>query len=327
MESGDSDVEAMGQLVMSGTGMQSGFVGLNSTLTSTFEFSNEVWTCCFAQCLMAGSLGGAIWPGQSAGGGNTAWNENYMGMRTARMASDLQTAVGSTIFARVLPTLGAQWAVTSTATTALTCSYWSGNPCTGYPIKSIVVAPYWGGIPTTGDCTTMTGVANPLNDFFATLTSQTGTSANGSKDYSASVPLGGYFGQANGNTTAYASLMSSYPALKLIAYEGGDGFYACTGTGSGTGVCGSTGMPTCAGWPALVTSAERDARMGAALVTENYWKTTVGGGQANIFNFFQDVGTIGVFGSFQLLESLQQPISPLSGAPAKYNAMVGSYIQ
>jgi hypothetical protein len=301
----DADIAAMGQLIMSGTGMQSGYYGLASTLTATFELSNEVWNCGFNQCNVASSLGGITWPTQSAGGGNSAWNENYMGMRTAQMASDLQTAVGTTIFTRVLPTLGSQWANTNVAITALTTSYWSAGPATNYPIKSIAIAPYWGGNPNAGDCGTMTGVADPVSEFFATLTSQTGTPGNGSKVYT-SIPGGGWYGQANGWTTAYASLMSSYPGLKLIAYEGGDNFYA---------------IPLCAGWPALVTAAERDTRMGTSYTTElNFWKTNVGATSANIFNVFQDVGVIGINGSFGLLESIMQPISPLSGAPAKYKA-------
>lgn len=310
----DSDIAAMGQLVMSGTGMQGGFSGLSSTRNATFELSNETWNCgTFSQCDVEASLGGFTWPAQPSGGGNSAWQHNYHGMRTAQMATDLQTAVGGTIFARVNPTLAGQVAGTGSVTDDLTTAYWSGGPASAAPIKSIAVAPYWGGNPGGTDCTTMTGVATPLDDFFATLTGQTGTSANGGHTYT-SIPSGGWLGQTNGWTASYVSLMPTYPALKLIAYEGGDNFYACALSG---GACDA--LPTCTGWPALVASAERDVRMGAAILAQqNWWKTNVGGAQANVFNFFQDVGAINQFGSYGLLESIMQPISPLLSAPAKY---------
>lgn len=330
----DADIQAMGQLVMSGTGMQTGFSGLNSALTGTFELSNEVWNCfTFTQCDAAGSLGGAQWPSQPSGGGNISWQRNWLGMRTAQMASDLQTAVGSTIFTRVIPTLGGQMSATGSVSDALATAYWSSgpacitgtNPC-AYPIKAINIAPYWGGNVKGAECTTMTGVTTPLDDFFAVMTGQTGTLANGTQDYSASVPAGGWFGQANVWTQQYTALMPSYPALKLISYEGGDSFANCYNNG---GLCGFPGNPsnTCAGWPALVTAAERDPRMGAAYLTQQtWWKNNVGATAANVFHIFQDAGPIDINGSYGLLESVMQPISPLSAAPPRYNGAV-TYIQ
>lgn len=321
----DADIQAMGQLMMSGTGMQSGYSGLASALTATFELSNETWNCfTFQQCLAISSLGGAAWPTQPPGSQNFTWNRNWYGMRSAQMAADLQTGVGSTIFARVIPTIGAQMSVTSTLTDPLTTSYWSSGPACqlggtscAYPIKAINIAPYWGGNVSAADCATMTAVADPLSDFFATMTGQAGPSGN---TYS-SVPAGGWEGETNTWILQYTALLPSYPTLNLTAYEGGDNFNACFNTG----LCQS--VPTCSGWPALVTSAERDARMGATYLTEmNFWKTAAGGAKANAFNIFQDVGAISLFGSFGLLESIMQPITPLTSAPAKYNAAV-TYIQ
>jgi hypothetical protein len=155
----------------------------------------------------------------------------------------------------------------------------------------------------------MTGVATPLDDFFATLYSQTGTAANGSHFYS-SIPTGGWLGAAEAQfITPWISFVSSYPGMTLVAYEGGQSFYA---TSSGTA----------SGWPAVVTSAERDTRMGAAYTNYlNYWKTNVGSSSTNIFNVYTDVDTISVFGAWGTLESVMQPISPLSSAPAKYQAI------
>jgi hypothetical protein len=306
----DANMEAEGQLVMSGTGMQSGFSALASYINASFEYSNETWNGTFDQYSAAGSLGGNTWPSQTPGGGNAQWNLSWCGMRVAQMAADLQTAVGSTLFARVIPVMAVQAADTGWLTGEMAASYWSGAPASNYsayPIKAVAIAPYWGGNPSSGDATTMTGVATPLDDFFATLYSQTGTSANGSHTYS-SVPSGGWLAQAEGWISSYVTAVASYPHTTLIAYEGGQNFFATT---SGTA----------SGWPALVTSAERDARMGTAYSAYlNYWKGQVGVSLTDINNLYNDVDPIETSGAWGLLESLQQTINPLSSAPAKYNA-------
>jgi hypothetical protein len=301
----DTDIETLARLVMSGTDMQSGYSALSPTLTASFELSNEVWNGSFVQYDIAASLGGATWPTSPSAGGNFAWNRNYLGMRSAQMASALQTAVGQGLFARVITVLGAQAANPDTATSALQTPYWSGGPASHYPIKAIAIAPYWGSNPSPSDCTAMTGQRDGgLADFFATLTGQSGTAGH---TYS-SVPAAGYLGQAQDWIRNYLRLMSSYPAMKLIAYESGQNFYA-------------TSSATCAGWSSLVTAAERDARMGAAYSSYlHYWQSNVGGTGANINNLFNDVFPISSYGAWGLLESVMQPVTPLPSAPPKYQA-------
>jgi hypothetical protein len=303
----DSNIQAMGQLVISGTGMQAGYTALSSPLTASFELSNEVWNGTFNQYSVAASLGGLMWPTSASGGGNYEWNRNYFGMRTAQMASDLQTAVGTTLFTRVIPVLGAQAASTYAATDALKTPYWSAGPASNYPIKAIAIAPYWGGNPSSSDCTTMTGQSDGgLADFFATLTSQTGSNGH---VYS-SVPSGGWLPQAEGWIAGYAGIMPSYPSMKLIAYEGGQNFFA---TSSGT----------CGGWPTLVVDAERDARMGTAYTRYlTYWQTTAGATNANVNNVFNDVFPISGYGAWGMLESIMQTTTPLSSAPPKFQAVM-----
>ena len=307
----DSDIDAMADLVMLGTNMQSGYGGLASPLTASFELSNEVWNSAFVQYDIAASLGGSAWPTADSSGGNYAWNRNYFGMRTAQMAKDLQTAVGTALFTRVIPVIGAQAASTYSATSALQSAYWSGGPASNYPIKAIAIGPYWGNNPSAGDCTAMTGQRDGgLADFFATLVSNTGASGY---TYS-SVPAGGYLGQVEDWIKSYRELVSSYPSLNLIAYEAGQNFYA---TASGT----------CAGWPALITAAERDARMASAYTRFlTTWQSDVGGTEANVMNLFNDVYPPSQFGAWGLLESIMQPVSPLSSSPPKYQA-VKNFIQ
>jgi hypothetical protein len=158
----------------------------------------------------------------------------------------------------------------------------------------------------------MLSVATPLDDFFATLYSQTGTTANGSHVYS-SIGEGGLgwipatFAEFVTPWVSYIS--ANYPSQKLIGYESGQSFYA-------------TDNGTATGWAALVTAAERDARMGTAYTTYyNNWKSIIGGTAANIIHHYNDVGGISQFGAWGALESVMQTISPLSSAPPKYQAL------
>ena len=128
------------------------------------------------------------------------------------------------------------------------------------------------------------------------------------------MPAGGYIGQVEGWIKAYAAMMSSYPSMKLIAYEGGQNFYA---TSSGT----------CPGWVSLITAAERDTRMGTAYSDYlHYWQSTVGGTGGNVNNIFNDVFPFSQYGMWGLLESVMQTVTPLPSAPPKYQAAM-DYIQ
>jgi hypothetical protein len=307
----DGDIAAMAQLVMLGTNMQSGYSGLSAPLTASFELSNEVWNSAFVQYDIAASLGGITWPASAPSGGNYAWNRNYFGMRTAQMAKVLQTAAGTALFARVIPALGAQAAATHSAISALQTSYWSDGPASNYPIKAIAIAPYWGTNPSPSDCAVMTGQKDGgLADFFATLSGQTGASGH---TYTG-VPSGGYLGEAEGWIKSYTGIMSAYPSMNLIAYEGGQNFYA-------------TAAGTCAGWPALVTSAERDARMGTAYTRYlAAWQADVGGKGTNVMNLYSDVYPPSQYGAWGLLESVMQTVDPLSAAPPKYQSVM-NYIR
>jgi hypothetical protein len=307
----DADIKAMGQMVMSGTNMQSGYSALSASQTASFELSNEVWNSIYPQYGVAGSLGGILWPAATSGGGNFQWNRNFLGMRTAQMASDLQAAVGTSLFTRVIPVLAAQAANAWTATYALQTPYWSGGPASNYPIKAIAIAPYWGSNPSSGDCGAMTSQSDGgLADFFATLNGQTGASGH---VYS-SVPPNGYLGQVEAYIASYAAILPNYPSMSLIAYEGGQNFYATT---SGT----------CSGWTTLVTAAERDARMGTAYTTYlNYWQSKAGSSSQNINNLYNDFDPISGYGAWGLMETVMQSFEPLTAAPAKYQAAI-NYLQ
>ncbi|MDE2106601.1 MAG: hypothetical protein KGL39_55815 [Patescibacteria group bacterium] len=307
----DAQVSAANQGLIAGTGFASGYSALNSGLSCHWELSNEVWNGVFTQYAVCGYLGGGAFPTQASGGGNYGWNRNYFGMRTAQIAAQCQTDWGAQ-FSRCIPMLGAQAAATTSATMALQTTYWTSGPASNYPIKAVCIAPYFGGVYTTADATTMLGVATPLDDFFACMTSQTGTTANGSKSYAASVPAGGWIAGANSWTSAYVSMLAtSYPSLLLMSYEGGQTFIPSDSQNGGV-----------VGFGALVSSAETDARMGTATATYlTDWRTTNGATASQIFHYFYDAGQISGSGAWGALQTVMETISPLSSAPPKYQAL------
>lgn len=308
----DSFMTSLFQLVLSGTGAQTGGA-LSSSQRFLPELSNEVWNSAFVQYEVAGFFGSGQWPAQPPGGGNATWTGQWHGMRTAIMA-ELASAVYGANFSRCVPVLGSQASNLGTVQDRLQTSYWTSaidgfnGPASSHPIKAVAIAPYFGQFTLSGgDTTTMLGVANPLDDFFATMTSQTGTAANGSHVYtSAGTSPGGWLGQAEGWATTYKNyLATNYPTLKVIMYEGGQQF------GAGTGA-----------WNSLLVTANRDARMGATYTTFlNWWAANVGATNLNIMHLFNDCWAEQSNGfCWGLYES---PMQNLTGAPpAKYAAAI-----
>lgn len=276
----DAYLTSFNQLFHSGVGAQTGG-SLASSLSFTPELSNEVWNGQFTQYEVASFFGSGLWFSQPSGGGNYYWNANWYGYRCAVMA-EISKTVWGTDFGRCLPTLGAQASGTFSVTDRLQTTYWTSpidgytGPASAHPIKSVACAFYFGQFALSDtDTTTLLGVPTPLNDFFATLTSQTGTAANGSHVYtSAGTSPGGWIGQARGWWNAYKTYLgSNYPTLSLIMYEGGQQF----------------GGTANSAWNALMVVANRDARMGAAYTTYmNAWGSDIGTTFTNIMNLFND---------------------------------------
>lgn len=304
----DSYITSLNQLIHAGTGAQTGGA-LTASQNCLLELSNEVWNGAFTQYEVASYFGGGLWPAQPTGGGNYYWNANWFGLRTAVMAEIAKTVWGAD-FGRCIPALGAQGSGTFSATDRLQTTYWTGSidgytgPASAHPIKAVAIAPYFGQFfLSTADTTTLLGVAVPLDDFFATLTSQSGTAANGSHAYtSAGASPGGWLGQAEGWALAYKNyLKTNYPSLHLIMYEGGQQF----------------GAGPSSAWNALMVVANRDARMGAAYTTFlNWWAANIGATAANIMHLFNDCWAEQSNGfCWGLYESFMQNLPPFPALP------------
>jgi hypothetical protein len=242
------------------------------------------------------------------------YNQCWNGYQCAQIANAMQTIAGSA-FSRCHPVVACQAANQgSSGIYSLTTPLWTSVAVNAAPIKAVAIAPYVGATYQTADMTTMMGVATPLDDFFACITSQTGTTANGSHSYSASVPSGGWLGAAQRWISAYQTyvtgLTGTMQPLKLITYEGGQQFYPATSV---------------TGWQAMVESAERDSRMGTAYTNLlDYWATNVSATSANIFNNFNDCYQPSQYGAWGVLESILQPLTGVN-TPARYLA-VQNYI-
>lgn len=250
------------------------------------ELSNEVWNGIFPQYDYAVAQGRARWPGQPGGAGGEAWNRNWYGMRVAQMCDVWKTVWGADA-GRVVCVLAAQASDTQDATDALLCRYWRGAPCAAHNVNAVAIAPYFGfKVPSAWTAQADGG----LSALFQSLYSQNDPS----------IPARGSLGEASRWEAAYRAAVAPYK-LPLIAYEGGQSF----ANGSAT-------------LNNLYFAANRDPRMRAAYTSYlAEWKAN--GGQ--LLMLYDDISAPDESGSWGALESIMQTTSPLSSAPAKWQAI------
>jgi len=258
------------------------------------ELSNEVWNTLFQQSRYAASQGEALWPGKATS--DYRYSIDWYGMRTAQMC-DIWKFVWGSDRARVHCVLGAQDANSWTATEALDCPLWTGagkGPCYKHNITDVAIAPYFGfQAPTTWSSESL---PTQLKNLFTEL------------NHGGLIPgdyPGGYLKQLADREAAYSKVLAPY-GLPLISYEGGQSFVAFPTYPNGS-------------WAQkLYIAANRDPRMATAYRTAlSDWKA--GGGE--LYMQFVDVSTPGQYGEWGALDSYLDTISPLTSAPAKWQAL------
>jgi hypothetical protein len=261
---------------------------LGSTQKVYIELSNEVWNSGYPQYNYAINQGLAEWPSNTDA---VLANRNWYGMRTAQMC-DIWAQVWGSDDSRVHCVLGAQAAVTWTATDSLNCPLWAQAPCYKHHITDVAIAPYfnfWSGAPGAWSHLNSTAV---LNNIFTQFSS--GGAIPGAV-------RGGALAQASSWEAAYKTALAPY-GLPFIAYEGGQSLVGMNNT-------------------ALVsayTAANRDPRMAAAYTTAlSNWKANGG----RVYVLFNDIYSPGTFGEWGALESFMDTVSPLSSAPPKWQAI------
>ena len=267
---------------------------LGSNQNVYLEFSNEVWNGQFQQSAYATSKGKALWP--NAGVSDFEFNRSWYGMRTAQMCDQWKSVWGSD-FSRVHCVLGAQAANAWSATNSLDCPLWTGAgnaPCAQHNISEAAIAPYFG-FQAPSSWSGLSQAAQ-LNNLFTEL-NQGGLIAG---DYP-----GGYLKQVADWEAAVAKALVPYH-IPMVSYEGGQTFQAFPTYGNGS-------------WAAnLYIAANKDARMGTAyLKALSDWKNNGG----HVYMQFVDASTPSQYGEWGALASFMDTITPLSSAPAKWQAL------
>jgi hypothetical protein len=251
------------------------------------ELSNEVWNTAFSQYQYAVTEGQATFA--SGLGSDYDYNRNWYGMRVAQMC-DIWKSVWGGDYSRVVCLLGAQAAVTASATEALDTTFWTGTgngPASAHAINAIAIAPYFGyeGVPVAWTTQSDGGLAM----LFEAMTAQNDPS----------IPTGGFLGETSAWESAYAAVGTTYH-LPIIAYEGGQSFVSYTN----------------AALQSLYDAANVDSRMATAYSQYlQSWKAN--GGQ--VFVAYNDMGPYNQWGEWGALQSLQQATA--SPAPPKWQAL------
>lgn len=242
------------------------------------EYSNEVWNGQFSQGNYIEAQGTAMFGAQGSGFDRRL---NWHGLRTAQMC-DLWKAVWGTAADRVICVLGAQAANAYTQTQAADCPMWTaGQPCTGHGLVAVAIAPYFGGYIGGPEHQTVVQ-AWTIDDLFSEITS--GGQLSGGPNGGAIAETAGWI--ANHRSAANAR------SLSLIAYEGGQHLAGIFGVENNNAITD------------LLTSANRDPRMGQAYATYlAQWKALGG----ELFVHFTASGDYSKWGSWGAVEFLDEP--------------------
>jgi hypothetical protein len=256
------------------------------------EFSNETWNGAYPQFGYAEAQGKVLWPGANV----TPFmlNRNWYGMRTAQTC-DIWKSVWGSDYSRVHCVLGAQVASTTTATSSLQCTLWTGGgnaPCSGHNITDVGISVYFGLFrsPASWASATKSGLDNIFQEI-----NQGGLIEGGHP--------GGSLKENSDWEAAYRTALAPYK-LGMLAYEGGQSLLA------------RPDAPQ-----ALVNlhvAANRDPRMGAAYTSVlRDWKANGG----EMFMIYDDIYSPGKYGEWGALESFMDTVSPLTSAPPKWQAI------
>jgi hypothetical protein len=289
---------------------------LNTNLTCYVEYSNEIWNSGYQQFNASQAAGYGLTTGLPY---PSYYQHAWIGVRNAYIANICATVYGSN-FSRCIPVFGAFIDGTDSVSLAFGFAVSLGPGIAD--IKAVAIAPYFpgdlGGSISSADATTITsqsdGGQSYLLQCFTSSTMVGGSAPGLLTSVQTNYGSGGFVGLAYTQVQSYISFMAAnYPSIALCGYEGGQ---QLDGGQPSAHPFGNT----------LIAEVNRSATMGTIFTTFfNWWKSNVGAAPINVLNVTNDIGIYGNK-AYGLLESAQQPISPLSSAPAKWQAFV-NYIQ
>jgi hypothetical protein len=287
----------------------------NSQNPPIIELGNELWNTVFPGIGWANTLASALFG--TSNYNQFEWELAWYGVKVANVAQQFYNVYGSSYANGVTVSLGGQAAGSYMfpQQQALGINP-SGPPWSTYggtipyqqtpaKIGAVHVAPYFGLTGPSGSGQVATDLATMAADttwdiFFNQQT--------GSGTQLSSTPSGGYVANAVAGITANVAALGSgssyhYP---IFIYESASGWAGYPNYVNGSAVVN------------MFNAVNRDARMGT-LYTSYY--TSLASAGAAVMNVFSDVGVYGQYGEWGILESIMQPISPLSSAPAKWQGV------
>jgi hypothetical protein len=272
---------------------------LATNLHLNLEYSNEPWNYMFAQTKWMKDQGASKWATELANGANPYnLGYNWYAQRLVQVCSIVKQEFGADA-SRVRCIANSQAANSAVTSTVLACTFAApalGQPC-GKLIDAVAIAPYFGGYvggaahrPTVK--TWYLDADGGLARLFAELD---GVDANGKALAAPLMPdyRNGSRGMTKGWMTTTKAVADTY-GLPMWAYEGGQHLVPPAGDSD-------------AKFLALITAANRDARMGAAYDQDIAdWKAS--GGQ--MFVYYSHVATPSKFGIWGAKETLTDTAAP-----------------
>jgi hypothetical protein len=331
-----SHFTGMAALAKNGTGSGlASFTGVPSTATIYCEFSNEVWNGAFQQFHYVGIVGPALWPSSSVYQG-----QEFYGTQVAKMGQAFQAEYGSAYGTQVKTIMGMQTDGGngySFMNTAMNAPDWvaQGNPAPYTLVHGLCMFAYFtaandGSNLSSADSANILSFptqAAQLNEFFSLMYTNVGhTSSGGGYTYSSIASGGILAGMIGPLASVIAQIRAStysYKNIPIHGYETGDSWNNYTGSQ--------------ASFMTFLYAAHRDPRSQYIYYDPgNVMYGTYGYASANgqtgflpaminaglvDFNHFNSVTTLTVSGCWGALESVMQPVSPLTSAPPKYQGL------
>ena len=292
--------------VLTGSNLTS-FSGLNPAHKAYIEYMNEYWNGAFSQAYLDNMMGAPLY-----GSNYPEW----FGSQVAGIGDTFYSVYGSSAFAsRVVVTMSQQSTNTYWLQLIMNTPDWTSRAYTHH-IGAIHTGGYFGlDSMSSGDVSSFQAMSqtDQVNCYFSLAYSN----VCGSTTFS-SMPAIGYIPNIAKVTAADIAAVTgqSWASLPRVVYEGGSSNTDYYGSGSE--------------WVATITAAHRDSRTQYLYYDplhqldstgEGYFPRMVAAGIQSI-NVESDVAPVGTNGDYGALESIMQPISPLSSAPAKYEGIV-----
>jgi hypothetical protein len=265
---------------------------LHDALPVYVEYSNEIWNDLFSQGSWMEQEGERKWPGGAESGFTK--RINFYGSRAAEIC-DIWRNVFADDPSRVQCVIASQAANSWTASEALSCPLWNERPCAAHGIRSLAIAPYFGGyLGHTEYAASVEPWTSHSDGGIAALFSELrrGSFISGG-------PLGGAMSQSLNWVEENKGVADTH-GVSLISYEGGQHLV-------GVGAVAESATIT-----SLFTAANRHPDMGTLYDTYLAGWNARGGG---LFMHFTDIGSYSKFGSWGALEAIGQTSSP------KYDAL------